>query len=271
MLKTEMRNPKTTHIDQMSSIEIAQIMSEENLNAARAVEAERENIAKAIDAIAFAFQQGGRLLYMGAGTSGRLGVLDAAECPPTFGVSQEMVVGIIAGGYGALVKAGERAEDSGEAGVRDLEERHLTSKDIVVGISAAGGAAYVTEALTYAKSIGCVTVGITSNKGTALDEIADISICPDTGPEVVTGSTRLKAGTAQKLILNMLSTGAMIRSGYVYENLMINLKPSNEKLEKRVLRIVMDLTGLEEPKAKALLDQNEWNIRKSVDQFRQSS
>lgn len=271
MLKTEMRNPKTTHIDKMDALEIAQIMSEENLNAARAVDAEKENIAKAIDAVTLAFQQGGRLLYIGAGTSGRLGVLDASECPPTFGVPQEMVVGIIAGGYGALVKAGERAEDSGEAGVRDLKDHQLTAKDIVVGISAAGGAAYVTEALTYAKSIGCTTVGITSNQGTALDKIADISICPDTGPEVITGSTRLKAGTAQKLILNMLTTGAMIRCGYVYENLMINLKPSNEKLEKRVLRIVMDLTKLSEDEARKLLDTNDWNIRRCMDYFRSQS
>ena len=271
MLKTEMRNPRTTHIDQMDALEIARIMSEENMNAVRAVDAEKEQIAKAIDAVTAAFQQGGRLLYIGAGTSGRLGVLDAAECPPTFGVSQEMVVGIIAGGYGALVKAGERAEDSGEAGVRDLKEHLLTSKDIVVGISAAGGAAYVTEALNYAKSIGCTTVGITSNKGTKLDLIADISICPDTGPEVITGSTRLKAGTAQKLILNMLSTGAMIRCGYVYENLMINLKPSNEKLEKRVLRIVMDLTELPEQDAVKLLAANDWNIRSAVEQFRSQS
>ena len=268
MLKTEMRNPKTTHIDQMSPLEIARIMSEENMVAVQAVDAVKEQIAQAIEAIAIAFQQGGRLLYMGAGTSGRLGVLDAAECPPTFGVPQDMVVGIIAGGYNTLVKAGERAEDSGEAGVRDLKEHQLTAKDIVVGISAAGGAAYVTEALEYAKSIGCITVGITSNAGTALDKIADISICPDTGPEVITGSTRLKAGTSQKLILNMLTTGAMIRCGYVYENLMINLKPSNQKLENRVVRIVMDLTGLEETNARVLLDENGWNIRQAVESYK---
>ena len=265
MLKTEMRNPKTTHIDQMSSIEIAQIMSEENLNAARAVEAEQENIAKAIDAIAFAFQQGGRLLYMGAGTSGRLGVLDAAECPPTFGVSQEMVVGIIAGGDSALRRSSEGAEDSWEAGYAVLERYNITENDSVVGISAAGGAAFVLAAMAYGKERSALTVGITSNAGSKISLAADIPIDVDTGAEVVTGSTRMKAGTAQKLILNMLSTGVMIRLGHVYENMMINLKPSNIKLKARMVSIVREITGLDAESAEQLLEESDWSIRKAVE------
>ncbi len=265
MLKTEMRNPKTMHIDQMSSLEIVNVMNEENLVCVKAVEAESENISRAVDAAAEAILSGGRLIYMGAGTSGRLGVLDASECPPTFGVSPETVMGLIAGGYKRLVSAGEGAEDSGEAGVEDLKNIGLCSKDVVCGISAAGGAAYVVDALEYAKSIGCVTVGVTSNKGSALDLAADISISTDTGAEVVTGSTRLKAGTAQKLVLNMISTGAMIKCGHVYENLMINLKPSNIKLRKRVISIVHELTGLGDDEIIDALDKNDWNIRSTVD------
>lgn len=269
MLKTEMRNPKTTHIDKMNSIEIAKIMSEENAVAVKAVEAQCENIALAIDGVTEAFANNGRLIYMGAGTSGRLGIIDAAECPPTFGVPQEMVVGIIAGGYDRLVTAGEGAEDSGEAGVEDLKKLNISKNDIIVGVSAAGGAAYVIDALKYAKSIGCNTIGITSNSGSLLDEVADISICSDTGPEVVTGSTRLKAGTSQKLVLNMISTGAMIKSGYVYENLMINLKPSNIKLHRRVIGIVTELTGKSEYEAEKALEAADWDIRLAVEKLKQ--
>ncbi len=265
MLKTEQRNQKTTHIDKMSSLEIVNVMNEENLVCVRAVEAESDNIALAIDAAAKAIMNGGRLIYMGAGTSGRLGVLDASECPPTFGVPQGLVVGIIAGGDERLRSAGEGAEDSGEAGVNDLKNIALCEKDIVCGISAAGGAAYVTDALEYAKSLGCVTVGITSNKGSKLDLISDISIATDTGAEVVTGSTRLKAGTAQKLVLNMISTGAMIKCGHVLENLMINLKPSNIKLHKRVISIVCELAHVNEDDAVKALDAADWDIRSAVE------
>ena len=265
MLKTEIRNPKTTHIDKMSSLEIAKIMSKENIVAIKAVDSQCEQVSKAIDAVANAFSKDGRLIYMGAGTSGRLGIIDAAECPPTFGVPQGKVVGIIAGGYDRLVKAGEGDEDRGELGINDLKNLNLTNDDIVVGVSAAGGAAYVIDGLNYAKSLGCITVGITSNSGSPLDTVADISICPDTGAEVVTGSTRLKAGTSQKLILNMISTGAMIKSGYVYENLMINLKPSNKKLRNRVIGIVMELTGKNATEAEKSLVANDWKIRPAVD------
>lgn len=264
MLKTEMRNPKTTHIDRMSPLEIARVMNEENAYCVQAVEAELPQIAIAIEKIAEALQNGGRLFYVGAGTSGRLGIVDASECPPTFGVSRDTVIGIMAGGLPALVNASENREDDPEASVAELKEYDLNSKDIVTGISAAGGAAYICNALQYAKSLGCTTIGITSNKGSLVDTMSDIPITPDTGPEVVTGSTRLKAGTAQKLILNMLSTGAMIRCGHVYENLMINLQPTNTKLKGRVIRIVSDITGESAEQAEARLEANNWNIREAV-------
>ena len=265
MLRTEERNPKTMHIDQMSSVEIAKIMNEENRNTVDAVEAVLEQVAKGIDAIADAFAKDGRLFYIGAGTSGRLGVVDASECPPTFGVPHGKVVGIIAGGYDALVKASEISEDSGEFGVRDVKAHNIGKNDVLVGISAAGGAAYVVEAMKYAQSLGCITIGITSNEGSLVDEVSDISICADTGAEVVTGSTRLKAGTSQKLILNMLSTGAMIKSGYVYENLMINLKATNIKLKQRMVRIVCDVIPVSNVEAEDLLEKADWNIRRAIE------
>ena len=264
MLRTEMRNPKTTHIDQMSPLEIAKVMNEENAYCVQAVEAVLPQVALAIEKIADALQSGGRLFYVGAGTSGRLGLVDAAECPPTFGVSRDTVIGLMAGGLPAVVNASENREDDPEASVAELKEYNLNGKDVVVGISAAGGAAYVLNAMAYAKSLGCTTVGITSNKGSKIDLAADIAISPDTGPEVITGSTRLKAGTAQKLILNMLSTGAMIRSGYVYENLMINLKPTNTKLTQRVISIVSDITGDSMEAAQARLEANDWCIRDAI-------
>lgn len=264
MLKTEMRNPKTTHIDKMSALEIAKVMNEENAYCVQAVEAELPQVAKAIEAIAQALKSGGRLFYVGAGTSGRLGIVDAAECPPTFGVSSDTVIALMAGGLPAVVNASENREDDPEASVAELKQHGLTGKDVVTGISAAGGAAYVLNAMAYAKSLGCTTIGVSSNKGSKIDLAADISICPDTGAEVVTGSTRLKAGTAQKLILNMLSTGAMIQSGYVYENLMINLKPTNIKLKTRVISIVSEITGETMEQAEARLEANDWNIKDAI-------
>ena len=266
MLKTEMRNPATTHIDEMSSAEMVQVMNQENLNAAMAVSQVSEAIAEAIDRIYLRMKQGGRLFYVGCGTSGRLGVLDASECPPTYGVSPDLVVGIIAGGDSALRRSSEGAEDSWEAGYAVLESYHITKNDTVVGISAAGGAAFVLAAMAYGKERGALTVGITSNAGSKISCAADIAIDVDTGAEVVTGSTRMKAGTAQKLILNMISTGVMIRLGHVYENMMINLKPTNIKLTARMVRIVQEITGLEEEAAKTLLEENDWSIRKAVSQ-----
>lgn len=267
MLKTEMRNPKTMHIDKMETIDMIKAMNEENYVAVRAVEAASEDIARAVDAIAAAMEKGGRLIYIGAGTSGRLGVLDASECPPTFGVSYELVSGIIAGGNECLIKASEGGEDKRENGIADIESR-ARGGDVVVGISAAGGAAYVIGALDRAKELGCTTVGVTSNGDSALARIADICIFTDTGAEVVTGSTRMKAGTAQKLVLNALSTGAMIKTGKVYENLMINLRPTNEKLKRRVISIVREICGVEEKEAVELLDAANWEIRAAVEKFR---
>ncbi len=263
--KTEARNPKTTHIDKMDALSMVKIINEENMNAVKAVDAVLESVAEAVDAIAERFKDGGRIFYIGAGTSGRLGIIDAAECPPTYGVTPDRVVGIIAGGEKCLAIAGEGNEDSGEDGINDIKGYNLNEKDTVVGISVAGNAAYVVKTLEYAKSLGCLTVGITSNEGSLTDKISDISIVPDTGAEVVTGSTRMKAGSAQKFILNMISTSVMIKCGYVYENLMINLKPTNIKLTRRMITIVCDILGVSEDEAKRLLEENDWSIRKVVD------
>lgn len=264
MLRTEERNARTIHLDKMSALEIVQAMNYENAVSVEAVEAVLPQVAQAIDVITEAFAKGGRLFYLGAGTSGRLAVVDAAECPPTFGAPPEQVVGIIAGGQKTMVSASENIEDDPDDGIRELKSRALGSRDVVVGLSAAGGAAYVCNALRYAKTLGCVTVGISSNPGSPLEQLADISITPDTGPEALTGSTRLKAGNAQKMILNMLSTGAMVRSGHVYENLMINLRPTNIKLRSRVIRIVCEITGYEMAQAEALLEQAGWSIREAI-------
>lgn len=270
MLKTEMRNEKTIHIDKMDTISIMKIMNEENKNAVLAVEEVIDDIGKACDAVAAAFAKGGRLFYIGAGTSGRLVVMDAAECPPTFGISKDQVVAILAGGINSFMEASESVEDNGETGINDLRAYHLTNQDIVLGISASGGARYVIGALEYAKNAGCTTIGLTCNQNSIIDMIADISICTDTGAEVITGSTRLKAGTAHKLVLNMISTGAMIKSGKVYQNVMINLKPKNEKLTKRMVRIVTTLTSYDESKAVDKLNQFEWDIKKVVEDYEAS-
>ena len=268
MLNTEKRNEKTTHIDKMSTMEMIKVMQEENYNALRAIDDALPMIERAVDAAAHAVNNGGRIIYLGAGTSGRLGVLDAVECPPTFGVSPELVVGIIAGGKERMFTAAENAEDIAENGIRDLKEKNITDKDLIVGISAAGNAAYIVGALEYAKSLGCVTVGITSNKDTLLDKTADISVVTDTGAEVITGSTRLKAGTSQKLILNMISTCAMIKMGNVYENLMINLKAVNIKLIARMISIVSDILGISREEAEAELVKSDWVIRRAVENYK---
>ena len=258
MLKTEQRNLKSTHIDKMSTAEMVELMAKENYVAVKAVEDASESIALAVDAIAESMKNRGRLFYVGAGTSGRLGVLDASECPPTFGVPYDLVNGIIAGGYDCLVKASEGGEDSYENGVLDIKDR-LRAGDVVVGISAAGGAKYVLGALDTAKEMGCVTVGVTSNNDSPLAKSADITIFTDTG------STRLKAGTAQKLVLNILSTAAMVKTGKVYENLMINLKPTNEKLRARVISIVCEIKGVDRERATELLEASGWDIRSAVE------
>ena len=268
MLRTEMRNPKTMHIDKMTAEEMVSVMASESYNAVKAVEGAKAEIAKAVEVISEAIKKGGRLLYIGAGTSGRLGVLDASECPPTFGVSYDLVVGIIAGGKECLTKASENAEDIGEAGVRDIENENITAKDVLVGISAAGGAEYVLSALRRASEIGAATVGIACNPDVPLKDACDVFICIDSGPEVITGSTRLNAGTAQKITLNILSTCAMVQNGHVYENVMINLKASNEKLKGRQQRIVSDICGVDIETAEKLLSENERNIKKAIEAYK---
>ena len=262
--KTEMRNPVSMDMDKMSSEEMTRLVITANYEAVKAVEDAADAIAKAVDAIADAFENGGRLFYVGAGTSGRLGVLDAAECPPTFGVPYEQVQGIIAGGKERMFRAGENEEDKYEKGREAIYEHGITSKDVVVGISAAGNAAYVVGAIESAKALGAVTVGISSNPDTKILNVSDIQIFTDTGAEVLTGSTRLKAGTAQKIVLNTLTTCAMAKTGKVYENMMINLSPSNEKLKKRVIRIVTEILSCDDTEAIMRLEKNEWNIRKAV-------
>ena len=263
--KTEMRNPDSMHMDKMNTVDMARLVISANYDAVRAVEAAAESIAEAIDAVHNAFENGNRLFYVGAGTSGRLGVLDAAECPPTFGVPGDTVQGIIAGGRERMFTAGENAEDSYEGGAEAISDSGIQRGDVVVGISAAGNAAFVVGALDEAKRRGAVTVAISSNPDTKILKAADIRIFTDTGPEVLTGSTRLKAGTAQKIVLNTITTCAMTKSGKVYENMMINLSPSNEKLRARVIRIVGEILACDEESALRLLEDNGWSIRRSVE------
>ncbi len=261
MLKTEMRNEKTMHLDQMDTMSMLQVISDENYNAVRAVENALPQIAKAVDIVTDAIQKGGRLIYVGAGTSGRLAVADAAECPPTFGVDYNTVIAIIAGGEKTLVRAAENQEDIEEAGVSDLLSRDVQPEDVVCGISASGGAAFVAGAMKEAKRHGCKTLSLSSNPDTLIGSLADVEIVTDTGAEVVQGSTRMKAGTAQKLVLNMLSTCAMVKTGKVYENVMINLKPTNIKLRKRMIGIVCSLASVDEKTSENALEQADWVIR----------
>ena len=252
-LLSEERNPRTMGIDLMSSAEIAALINAEDRVVPEAVGKTLPQIAQANDAIVAAFIAGGRLIYIGAGTSGRLGVLDASECPPTFGVPPDMVMGLIAGGPDAIIHASEGAEDRTEAGAGDLRDVNLTSRDVVVGIAVSGRTPYVIGALDYAKSVGAATVALTCNPESAIARMAQISIAPMVGAEVLTGSTRLKSGTAQKLVLNMLSTASMIRIGKSYKNLMVDMIASNQKLVARAVRIVMQATDCAEAEAEAAL------------------
>ena len=261
MLKTEMRNPDTYGIDKMSTPEMLEIINKENSKVTLAVDKALPQISVVCDAVADAIKAGGRIFYIGSGTSGRLAVCDAAECPPTFGVPYDMFNGIIAGGEKCMFKAAENAEDNAGMGIEDLKERGFCDKDILIGISASGSAAYVISAVNYAKSIGAKAFSITNNPESVLGKAADTDICADTGPEVITGSTRMKAGTAQKIILNMISTAAMVKCGCVYENMMINLKPTNKKLRRRMIGIVVEILGCTAEKAEELLENNGWDIR----------
>ncbi|WP_034552634.1 N-acetylmuramic acid 6-phosphate etherase [Carnobacterium funditum] len=242
-LATETRNKQTMHLDELSVLEMMQLMNKEDQTVAEKVADEIPQITKVVEAIIKSFNQEGRLIYMGAGTSGRLGVLDAAECVPTFSVDPSMVQGLIAGGMKAMTVAVEGAEDSKELGEEDLKKIDLSEKDTVIGIAASGRTPYVIGGLEYAKEIGAMTATISCNKDAEISQYAQLPIEVEVGPEVLTGSTRLKSGTAQKLVLNMLSTGAMIGVGKVYQNLMVDVKPSNKKLEERSKRIIMEATA----------------------------
>lgn len=259
---TEYRNENTKDIDLLSTIDMVRKMNEEDQIVAQVVADEAPNIATAIDTIAKAFLKGGKLFYFGAGTSGRLGILDASECPPTFSVDRTMVQGIIAGGAGALLTAVEGAEDNFEAGKKDAEV--LTGKDVCVVISASGNPKYLLGVLEKADEIGCATIAVTCNSQGRIAQEAGHVICAEVGPEVITGSSRLKAGTAQKMILNMLSTGSMIKIGKTYENFMIDLKAVNEKLKDRAIRIVSQIAGVTNSEALASLLKCNWEIKTAI-------
>ena len=263
-LTTEQRNAASESIDQFSAIEIVRLMNQEDRLVADAVSKQSESIAHAIDVISDSFRSGGRLIYLGAGTSGRLGVLDASECPPTFSTPSEMVVGLIAGGYDALTRAIEGAEDYPESGENDLRELGVTKDDVVVGIASSGRTPYVIGGLRYAQQVGAYTVGLSCNANTVIESVAQTMIVPIVGPEVISGSTRLKAGTATKMVLNMLTTGAMVRLGKTYGNLMVDLRATNQKLKMRSQRIVSEFTGLTEEDAEVLLNRCEGELKTAI-------
>lgn len=263
-LSTERRNPNTMNIDSVSTLEIIEMINEEDKKVALDVETAKVNIAKAVDVIAERLSKGGRLIYVGAGTSGRLGILDASECPPTYGVDYELVQGIIAGGPEAILKAVEGAEDSEELGKMDLQERNLRSCDVVCGIAASGRTPYAIGAMKYAKEIGAAVISIAMSENSPMSIIADVPISVVVGPEVIMGSTRMKAGTAQKMILNMLSTGTMIKLGKVYSNLMVDVQPTNEKLIARAKRIVKLATAAEDDTIERLLTDTDFNVKQTI-------
>ena len=263
-MTTEKRNAATMDLDQMTALEIAAVMNQEDRKVPLAIEKALPQIARTIEAVEAAFRSGGRLFYIGAGTSGRLGVLDASECPPTFGVDPGLVVGLIAGGDKALRFPIEGAEDSRELCVSDLKEHELSGKDVLVGIAASGRTPYVLGGLEYAKSLGCSTAAIACNRDSAVGKAADIAIEVEVGPEVLTGSTRLKSGTAQKLIVNMISTGAMVRVGKAYQNLMVDVVQSNAKLQVRAENIVMEATGVDRDKARETIDAAGGSVKTAI-------
>lgn len=263
-LTTESRNENTMDIDKISTLEMVKVINNEDKKVAEAVEVELPKIAEAIDCIVERMHKGGRLIYIGAGTSGRLGILDASECPPTFGISEEIVQGIIAGGTEAIFRAKEGAEDSKELALKDLKDKHITEIDTIVGLAASGRTPYVIGGLEYANEIGALTISVTCNANSQVSKTAKISIAPVVGAEVVTGSTRLKSGTAQKLVLNMLSTGAMIKLGKVYGNLMVDVKSSNEKLIQRAKLIVCEATGKSIEEATEVLNETDFDVKLTI-------
>ncbi len=263
-LTTESRNPASENLDQLSAIEIVQLMNAEDAQVSVSVGKEAKVIARAVELIADRLRDGGRLIYIGAGTSGRLGVLDASECPPTFNSPPELVVGLIAGGPSALTRSIEGAEDHPEDAVTDLTEVNLTNSDVLVGIATSGRTPYVIGGLQYARRIGAATIGFSCNDESALADHCDVIIAPVVGPEVVSGSTRLKAGTATKMVLNMLTTGTMVLLGKTYGNLMVDLRASNTKLLERTRRIVVMLTGISESEAEAKLQASDGELKVAV-------
>ena len=263
-LLTEARNPASEHLDELPTLAMLEVINDEDAKVAAAVRVELPHIAQAIDQIAARFDRGGRLFYIGAGTSGRLGVLDASECPPTFSVSADLVQGLIAGGDHALRLSSEHSEDSPEEGVRDLAATGFAKDDTLVGIAASGRTPYVLGALAYAKKLGALTVGLTCVPGSSISQAADIAITPATGPEVLTGSTRLKAGTATKLVLNMLSTGVMVKTGATFGNLMVNVRPTNAKLVDRAHRIIAAATECDAETAAKLLEEAGDSVKTAI-------
>ncbi len=263
-LVSEGRNPRTVDIDLLPTIDVLRKVNDEDRIVPAAVEKVLPDIATAVDRIVLAFRKGARLIYIGAGTSGRLGVLDASECPPTFGVPEDMVIGLIAGGPEALVRSTEGAEDDPKMGAQALREINLTRDDVVVGIAVSGRTPYVIGGLNYAKQLGAATVALSCNPASTIAGIADIAISPVVGPEVLTGSTRLKSGTAQKLVLNMLTTASMIRIGKSFQNLMVDLNPSNKKLVARAIRMVMQTTGCTAQQARQALHQTGNDVKLAI-------
>ncbi len=263
-LISETRNPNTLRLDEMSTLEMVTAFNQEDRTVPEAIARVLPQVAEAVDLAAAALRAGGRIIYLGAGTSGRLGVLDASECPPTFGVDHGVVVGLIAGGPGALLKAVEGAEDSLTLGAEDLQAIALAPRDLVVGLAASGRTPYVIGALRHARQAGCATVAISCNPDSPIAREAQVAISPVVGPEALTGSTRLKSGTAQKLVLNMISTGAMVKTGKVYQNLMVDVKATNVKLVDRACRIVVEATGAERHDAEQALQQTGFEVKPAI-------
>lgn len=263
-IETEQKNERTKNIDLLTTKEVLVVMNDEDKKVADAVEKELPHIAEAVEIIYGKIVNGGRLIYSGCGTSGRLGILDAVECPPTFGTDPELIQGLIAGGMGAIIKAVEGAEDNFELGAEDLRSIQFSDKDVLVGIAASGRTPYVLGATTYANRIGAKTISLTCSPGAKLNEISDVAIVPLPGAEVITGSTRLKSGTAQKMVLNMLSTAVMIKLGKVYGNLMVDVKASNEKLVERTVSIVKSVTGVDDFHARETLKKCGYSAKTAI-------
>lgn len=264
LLTTERSNPKTSRLDEMSIVDILKTMNDEDQTVALAVREVIPQIEKAVEKVAAAFRNGGRLLYIGAGTSGRVGVMDAVECPPTFGTSPDLVKAVLAGGEGAMYVAVEGAEDDEALGAKDVADLQVSSRDVIIGIAASGRTPYVKGALVYAKSCGATTVSLSNNENSLISNYADIPIEVITGPEILTGSTRLRAATSHKLVLNMISTTAMVKTGKVYQNLMIDLNASNFKLRERAKKMVCTITEMDEDKAESVLRETGYKVKLAI-------